>query len=268
MIRDITIGQFFPGESLIHRMDPRMKILLTVAYMVMLFSAFHYTGLAVASAFILIVAAVARIPVKLVLRGVRPIVPIILLTSVINACYVPGRTLWRIGFATITYEGVSMAVFMSVRVVFLIVGASMMTYTTSPIALTDGLEQLMAPLKKLHLPVHELSMMMTIALRFIPTLVEETDKIISAQKARGADFETGNVMRRLRALMPILIPLFVSAFRRAEELALAMDCRCYQGGEGRTRLHRLRYGRADFLALGITAAVFAAVVALNITLRY
>ena len=268
MIRDITIGQFFPGQSVVHRMDPRMKILLTIVYMVMLFTAFHYTGLVVASVFILIVAGIARIPVKLVLRGVRPIVPVILLTSVINACYVPGRTLFRIGVANITYEGVSMAIFMSVRVVFLIVGASMMTYTTSPIALTDGLEQLLSPLKKIHLPVHELSMMMTIALRFIPTLVEETDKIISAQKARGADFETGNLMRRMRALMPILIPLFVSAFRRAEELALAMDCRCYQGGEGRTRLHQLQFGRVDFMALAVMAATYGVVIWCNIRLPY
>jgi energy-coupling factor transport system permease protein len=266
MIRDITLGQYFPGTSAVHRLDPRMKILLTIAYMVMLFmvSSTNFPGLAVAAGFMVIVAAISRIPLKMVFRGIRPLVPIIILTAVINAFYVPGRTLWHYGFITVTYEGVALAVFMSVRIIFLIIGTSMMTYTTSPIALTDGLERLMSPLKKFHMPVHELSMMMTIALRFIPTLIEETDKIISAQKARGADFETGNIVRRMKALIPILIPLFVSAFRRAEELALAMDCRCYKGGEGRTRMRQLKLSAVDFVAAAVTAAVFAGIICMNI----
>lgn len=263
MIRDITLGQYFPGDSVVHRLDPRNKIVLTVVCMVMLFCASNFYGLVAASAFILIVTAVSRIPISTVLRGVRPIIPIVLLTAVINIFYVSGKTVWSWRFITITREGIELAVFMTVRIIFLIIGTSLMTYTTSPIALTDGLERLLSPLKKIKLPVHELSMMMTIALRFIPTLIEETDKIISAQKARGADFETGNLMRRIRALMPILIPLFVSAFRRAEELALAMDCRCYHGGEGRTRMRILRLGARDFASVGVTAAVFAGILLLN-----
>ena len=181
----------------------------------------------------------------------------------INAFYIDGRVIFKFYFIKMTYEGVEMAVFVAVRLVFLIIGTSMMTYTTSPIALSDGLEQLMAPLKRLKLPVHELSMMMSIALRFIPTLIEETDKIINAQKARGADFESGNFMQRIRALLPILIPLFVSAFRRAEELALAMDCRCYRGGEGRTRLRRLKLQGIDFTAFSVFVLLFAVLIALN-----
>jgi energy-coupling factor transport system permease protein len=266
MIKDITLGQYFPGDSAVHRLDPRMKILLTIAYMVMLFLAANAWGLAVAVAFLVAVTLVSRIPFKMVLRGIKPLVPIIIITAVINALYAPGRTLVTFYFITVTYDGLYLALFMSVRIVFLIVGTSMMTYTTSPIALTDGLERLMSPLKKLHLPVHELSMMMTIALRFIPTLIEETDKIISAQKARGADFETGNIMRRMKALVPVLIPLFVSAFRRAEELALAMDCRCYRGGEGRTRLRQLHLSAGDIVAAAIQGVVFAGVICLNIFL--
>lgn len=264
MIKDITIGQYFPGESVIHRLDPRMKILLTIVYMVALFAAQNSIGLAVAGLFMIAVVFIAHIPLKMVLRGVRPILPIILITSVINAFYVTGRPIFTFYFMTMTYEGLRLAVFMSVRIVFLIIGTSMMTYTTSPISLTDGLEQLMAPLKKLRLPVHELSMMMTIALRFIPTLIEETDKIMSAQKARGADFETGSITRRMKALLPILIPLFVSAFRRAEELALAMDCRCYRGGEGRTRMRQLKFSAKDYLSGSLMAALLCGVILLNI----
>lgn len=264
MIRDITLGQYFPGNSPVHRLDPRMKIVLTVLYLVLLFTAQNFFGLVAACVFMILVTAVSRIPIKMTFRGVRPILPIILLTAVINAFYMPGKTLLHFHFINITYQGVEQAVFMSVRIVFLIIGTSMMTYTTSPISLTDGLEQLLAPLAKLRLPVHELSMMMTIALRFIPTLIEETDKIISAQKARGADFETGNLLRRMRALIPILIPLFVSAFRRAEELALAMDCRCYKGGEGRTRMKQLKLVGVDYTAACIELAVLAGIICLNI----
>lgn len=267
MIKDITLGQYFPGQSVIHRLDPRMKIILTIAYMVMLFMASNAVGLCIAAVFMVVVTAVSRIPLRMVFRGVKPLIPIIILTAVINAFYIQGHTLFTLfHFMTVTYEGLELAVFMSVRIIFLIVGTSMMTYTTSPIALTDALERLLSPLKKIKLPVHELSMMMTIALRFIPTLIEETDKIISAQKARGADFESGNIVRRMKALVPILIPLFVSAFRRAEELALAMDCRCYQGGEGRTRLRQLHMSRLDILAAAVQTIVFAGIICLNLFL--
>ena len=263
MTKDITLGQYFPGDSPLHRLDPRMKIILTIAYMVMLFVAFNAPGLAVASFFMVVIVALSRIPLRMVFRGVRPILPIIIITAVINAFYIGGHTLFKFYFVTVSYEGLELAVFMAVRIVFLIVGTSMMTYTTSPISLTDALEQLLAPLGKIHLPVHELSMMMTIALRFIPTLIEETNKIINAQKARGADFESGNIARRMKAMVPILIPLFVSAFRRAEELAMAMDCRCYRGGEGRTRMRQLKYSRRDAAAAAVVAAVFAVVIVLN-----
>ncbi|HEX3025833.1 MAG TPA: energy-coupling factor transporter transmembrane component T [Clostridia bacterium] len=264
MIKDITLGQYFPGESAVHKLDPRMKIVLTCVYMVVLFCAFNAWGLVLSGLFMVAVILISRIPVRLVFKSVKPIVPVIIITSLINAFYIPGRSIFKFYFMNITLEGVEMAVFMSVRIVFLIVGTSMMTYTTSPISLTDGLERLMAPLKAMKLPVHELSMMMTIALRFIPTLIEETDKIMSAQKARGADFESGNLMRRMKALLPILIPLFVSAFRRAEELALAMDCRCYKGGEGRTRMRQLRMTSYDYSAAGLFTLLLGGVIALNL----
>lgn len=265
MMSDITLGQFFPGHSVIHKLDPRMKIVLTIVYMVMLFLADNAWSLALTAVFLTAVVLLSRVPVRLTLKSIKPLLPIIIFMTLINVFYVSGGpVLWRWGFVVITSKGLALAVFMTVRIVFLIVSASMLTYTTSPIALTDALESLMSPLKRVHLPVHELSMMMTIALRFIPLLIEETDKIISAQKARGADFETGNLMRRLRALTPIIIPLFVSAYRRAGELALAMDCRCYRGGEGRTRLNRLRMGTADFVSAAVSAVILALVIALNI----
>lgn len=264
MIKDITLGQFFPGESVIHKLDPRTKIVLTIAYMVALFCAGNAVALLVTCAFMILVTAVSKVPLKLVFKGVKPIIPIIIITAVINAFYIDGTPIFTFYFMKMTYEGVRLAIFVSVRLVFLIVGTSMMTYTTSPIALSDGLEELLSPLKHLKLPVHELSMMMSIALRFIPTLIEETDKIMSAQKARGADFESGNLMQRIRALLPILIPLFVSAFRRAEELALAMDCRCYRGGEGRTRLRRLKMQGGDYGAIAVFILLFAALITLNL----
>lgn len=266
MIGDITLGQFFPGESFVHRLDPRTKIVLTIAYMVALFVAGNAVALIFAGVFMLVVSIVSKVPLRHVFKGIKPIIPILIITSAINAFYMDGHVIWHFYFMKITYEGVKFAIFVSVRLIFLIVGTSMMTYTTSPIALSDGLEQLLAPLKRLKLPVHELSMMMSIALRFIPTLIEETDKIMNAQKARGADFESGNLMQRIRALLPILIPLFVSAFRRAEELALAMDCRCYRGGEGRTRLRRLRFQFGDYAAVGVFVLLFAGIVLFNVFL--
>ncbi|MFT9056283.1 MAG: energy-coupling factor transporter transmembrane component T [Ethanoligenens sp.] len=268
MIRDITIGQYFPGESVVHRMDPRMKILLSLFYMATLFTAQSAVGLAIAAVFILVVTALAHIPIKMLLNGIKPLVIVILIAGVVNMFYVPGHALAHIWIFTLTREGIATAAFMSARVIFLIIGASMLTYTTSPILLTDGLEVMLAPLAKIKLPVHELSMMMTIALRFIPTLTEETEKIMQAQKARGADFESGNLLRRVKALLPILIPLFVSAFRRADELALAMDCRCYQGGQGRTRLHILRFTGRDYAAAAVTTLLFGCVLYLNFILPH
>jgi energy-coupling factor transport system permease protein len=232
--------------------------------MVMLFTAFNAFGLTLVGLFMILVIIISGVPIKIVLKGIKPIIPIIIFTAIINAFYASGKSIFHFGFINITYQGIELAVFMSVRIVFLIIGTSMMTYTTSPIALTDGLERLMGPLKKLKMPVHELSMMMTIALRFIPTLIEETDKIMSAQKARGADFESGNLYKRMKALLPILIPLFVSAFRRAEELALAMDCRCYRGGEGRTRMRKLKLAGIDYVAASIFIVVYAGIIVLNI----
>lgn len=266
MIKDITLGQYFPGESFVHKLDPRTKIVLTIAYMVALFCAGNAVTLVFVGLFMVAITVISKVPIRLVFKGIKPIIPIVIITALINAFYIEGTPIFQIGFMKMTYEGVRLAVFVTVRLVFLIVGTSMMTYTTSPIALSDGLEELMSPLKHIKFPVHELSMMMSIALRFIPTLIEETDKIINAQKARGADFESGKLMQRIRALLPILIPLFVSAFRRAEELALAMDCRCYRGGEGRTRLRKLKMSRGDYVAIAVFAALFAALVTLNVTI--
>ena len=264
MLKDITIGQYFPGNSVIHRMDPRMKIVLAIAYIVMLFLAKGFSGIAVGVVFLAICYGISRIPVSLVLKSLKPVIPIILFTAILNMFFVEGDPLFQWAFITITKQGLATAGLMSVRIVCLIAGTSLLTYTTSPIVLTDGIERLLSPLKKLHLPVHELAMMMTIALRFIPTLIEETDKIMSAQKARGADLETGGLVQRAKALVPILIPLFISAFRRADDLALAMECRCYRGGEGRTRMKQLKLESRDIAGAVIVALTIAAIILLNI----
>lgn len=264
MLRDITIGQYFPGTSVIHRMDPRMKIILTIVYIVMLFCVSNNLGFAVAILYLIVTIIISKIPFIMVLKGVKPILPLIVFTAILNIFFVSGTPLLKIGFFQITVEGIVVALKMIIRIICLIMGTSMLTYTTSPIALTDAIEQLLKPLSKIKFPVHEMAMMMTIALRFIPTLIEETDKIMSAQKARGADLESGNLMQRAKALVPILIPLFISAFRRAEELALAMECRCYRGGEGRTRLRQLHYGKLDLYGGIITFAAFAVIIVLNI----
>ncbi|HAN44590.1 MAG TPA: transporter, partial [Ruminococcaceae bacterium] len=224
MLKDITIGQYFPGHSVIHKIDPRMKIILTLVFVIMLFIAKNATGLIIGTVFILVSYLLSRVPLKMIFRSLKPVMPIVLFTALLNMFFVEGRVLYKIWIIKITYEGIMLAVLMSFRIVLLIAGTSLLTYTTSPITLTDGIERLLSPLKKINMPVHELAMMMTIALRFIPTLIEETDKIMSAQKARGADLETGGLIQRSKALIPILIPLFVSAFRRADELALAMEC--------------------------------------------
>jgi energy-coupling factor transport system permease protein len=263
MLKDVTLGQFFPGKSVIHRLDPRTKLLLLVGYIVALFLAVSWASYGVMFVFLATCIAISRIPVKSFFKGMKPLIFILLFTGILNLFFTQGETVlvqfWKI---TITLEGAIRAFFMIFRILLLITGTFLLTYTTSPIALTDGLESLLSPLKKIKLPVHELSMMMCIALRFIPTLIEETDKIMSAQKARGADFESGKLMQRVKALVPILVPLFISAFRRADELATAMECRCYQGGEGRTKMKLLRYGRNDLISFGVGIVLVAAVIAL------
>lgn len=254
MIRDITIGQYFPGKSAIHKMDPRIKILLSILYIVMLFVADNMWGLLLGVLFGFAAYLISRIPLSMIWKSMKPVVPIVIFTAVLNLFLSTGDPLWQWKFLKITREGIETAVFMSVRILCLIAGTSLLTYTTSPIALTDGIERLLSPLKKIKLPVHELAMMMTIALRFIPTLIEEADKIMKAQMARGADFESGNLIKRAKAMVPLLVPLFVSAFRRAGELAMAMEARCYHGGEGRTRLRVLHFQKIDWQASLVTVA--------------
>lgn len=265
MLKDITLGQFFPGNSLVHKLDPRTKLVMLVVYIVALFVAVSWISYGVMLAFLSVSIAISKIPVKKIVRGMKPMVVILVFTGVLNIFLTPGETVWlRIGSVTITQEGVFRAVFMVARILMLVTGTFLLTYTTSPIALTDGLESLLSPLKKLRFPVHEISMMMCIALRFIPTLIEETDKIMSAQKARGADFENGSLIQRVKALIPILIPLFISAFRRADELATAMECRCYHGGEGRTKMKLLRYKRRDFGVYGVGILLLAGIITLAV----
>lgn len=264
MLKDITLGQYFPGKTVVHRLDPRTKLILLVAYIVALFTAGNWLGYGLCLAFLACSVWISKIKPKALVKGLKPVLIIVIFTAVLNLFYTKGEhvllQIWKI---TITAESLQAAIFMTGRIVLLITGTFLLTYTTSPIDLTDALESLLGPLKKIRIPVHELAMMMCIALRFIPTLIEETDKIMCAQKARGADFETGSLLQRAKALVPILVPLFVSAFRRAEELATAMECRCYQGGEGRTKLKVLRYHRRDWIALLVGAALVAAEILLR-----
>lgn len=263
MLKDITLGQFFPGNSVIHRLDPRTKLIMLVVYIVGLFVASSWISYAVMLVFLVTVIAISTIPVKNILRGLKPLIFILVFTGLLNLLFTDtGNVLVSFWVITITDDGLIRAFFMMARILMLISGTFLLTYTTSPIALTDGLEKLLSPLKVIKVPVHELSMMMCIALRFIPTLIEETDKIMCAQKARGADFETGNLLQRAKALVPILVPLFISAFRRADELATAMECRCYQGGEGRSKMKMLRYTRRDYLAFLTGVVMIAAVIVL------
>ena len=257
MLKDITLGQYFPGDTIAHRLDPRTKLLLVIVYIVGLFNAVGWYSYAFVTAVTGMCMLVSKIRPAAAFKGLKPVIFIIVLTALLNIFYTEGTPV--IEGWIITWEGIAKAVMMSVRIILLIVGTFLLTYTTSPIALTDGLELLLNPLKKIKVPVHEMSMMMSMALRFIPTLIEETDKIMSAQKARGADFETGNLMRRAKALLPILVPLFVSSFRRADELAIAMESRCYHGGEGRTRMKTLKMQGIDFAALLLGAAFLAIV---------
>ena len=263
MLKDITLGQYFPGNTLAHKLDPRTKILLVVLYIVALFSAKGLLSYGLLALMLAACVKISRVGLKALVRGLKPVLFIILFTAVLNMFFTPGADLVRIGFLRISDVGLRNAFRMVVRIMLLIMGTFLMTYTTSPIALTDGLERLLNWMKKLCVPVHELAMMMSIALRFIPTLIEETDKIMSAQKARGADFESGGLLQKAKALVPILVPLFISAFRRADELATAMECRCYHGGEGRTRLHVLKYETRDYVALILGAAVMIAVLVLG-----
>ena len=263
MLKDITIGQYYPGQSVLHRCDPRLKLVATIAYIVVLFVASNPLGIVLSLALLAALYRVARIPGKLILRSLKPIVPLVLFTAVLNLFFVSGagQPLVHFWVFNIYAEGVRYAILLAVRVCALIAGTSLLTYTTSPIVLTDAIERLLRPFAKLHMPVHELAMMMTIALRFIPTLIEETDKIMNAQKARGAMLDSGSLSDRVKAMVPILIPLFISAFRRADELAMAMECRCYRGGEGRTRLKVLRCTRQDYLSLAVCLVCFGAILA-------
>lgn len=265
MLKDITLGQFFPGNSILHKADPRAKILLSLLYIVAVFTAKNVLSFAVLAFSAVALVLISGISFKIIFKAVKPLAFILLFTAILNVFWTVGEneliSFWKI---TIYEESLWTAALMAIRIVILIIGTCViLTYTTSPIMLTDGLERLLAPLKAIKLPVHEFAMMMTIALRFIPTLIEETDKIMSAQKSRGADFSSGGLIKRAKALVPILIPLFVSAFRRADELAVAMECRCYRGDNGRTRMTELKYSRYDLILLLIIFAVFALVILFN-----
>ncbi|HPT78736.1 MAG TPA: energy-coupling factor transporter transmembrane protein EcfT [Candidatus Atribacteria bacterium] len=260
MLKDITLGQYYPKDSPIHRLDPRTKLVITFIFIVIIFFVRYYTGYLYVLAFLALILALSQIPVRHVLKGLKPLLFIIILTFLINLFFTSGGTVllkwWKI---EITQEGLRQAIFMALRLIFLVTGTSLLTLTTSPIALTDGIELLLKPLRVIRFPAHELAMMMTIALRFIPTLLEETDKIMKAQTARGADFESGNLIQRAKALVPLLVPLFISAFRRADELAMAMEARCYRGGENRTRMKVLKVEARDYAAYGVALLLVAAV---------
>lgn len=263
MLKDITLGQYFPGNTVVHRLDPRTKLLLTLLYIVALFLCKWFVSYGLMLTFLVTAIVLSGIRLNALFKGLKPLIIIIIFTALINLFYTDGRVLVQFWIFKITTEGIQNAFFLVLRIMLLVMGTFLLTYTTSPIALTDGLESLLSPLKKIRFPVHELAMMMSIALRFIPTLIEETDKIISSQKARGADFETGNIFRRAKALIPILVPLFVSAFRRADELATAMECRCYHGGEGRTKMKQLKYHSRDILSLLLGIALLAGIIVLR-----
>jgi len=265
MIKDITLGQYFPGESVLHKMDPRMKIFLTFFVMVNLFLAVSVYAYAFMILCAIVIISLSHIPLKLIMRGIKPLIYIIVFTTVLNMFSVPpnAKILWQFWIFKFSVEGITNSAFMIFRLILLVMTTSLLTYTTSPTLLTDGLERLFSPLKKIKVPVHDFAMMMTIALRFIPTLIEETDKIMSAQKARGADFESGKLIKRVKALIPVLIPLFVSAFRRAAELATAMECRCYRGDINRTRLKHYRLSTRDYLSFVFVCFMLLGIVGLN-----
>jgi energy-coupling factor transport system permease protein len=260
MLKDITIGQYYPANSIIHRLDSRIKLIATFVFMISLFITNKFWPYAIVLLSLISVVKLSSIPMKYILKGIKPLRWIILFTFVINIFFLPGDVIWSFGFLTITSQGIQQAIFMAVRLVFLVVGTSILTLTTSPIELTDGIERLLNPFKKIGLPVHELAMMMTIALRFIPTLLDETDKIMKAQMSRGADFESKNLINRAKNLVPLLVPLFVSAFRRADELAMAMEARCYRGGYNRTKMKEAVITKNDYIASGIQAIYLAIII--------
>ena len=263
MIRDITLGQYYAKSSVIHRLDPRVKITGTFAYLVLLFLIKDFIGFGFVVLCLAALIAASGVPFRFIMRGMKPIMFILVFTFCINIFLYKGTIIWQLGFLTITKEGLRQAVFIAARLALLIFGTSLLTYTTKPMALTDGFEAILRPFAKVGLPAHEIAMMMSIALRFIPTLLEETDKIMKAQQARGADFESGNLLQRAKALIPILIPLFVSAFRIAQDLAMAMEARCYRGGAGRTRLHPMKYEKRDFIGYAVIAAFAAVILAMR-----
>jgi energy-coupling factor transport system permease protein len=266
MIRDITLGQFYPGDSVIQRLDARGKIIATLLFIVELFIVDNFIGFVLAAAALGAVILLSKVPFSYIVRGLKPIIMILCFTFALNMFMIDGTVLVRLGFLKITEEGLRMAVFMAVRLILLLLGSSMLTLCTRPLSLTDGIERLLAPMKKIGVPAHEIAMMMTIALRFIPTLLEETDKIMKAQQARGADFESGNLIQRAKSLVPILVPLFVSAFRIAQDLAMAMEARCYRGGDQRTRLHEMKLKKRDYAAILLLAGFLALIIAESVLL--
>ncbi len=264
MIRDITIGQYYPAKSVIHRLDPRVKLVSTLLYLISLFLFKSISGYLVATLFLAVVIRVSRVPISYIVKGLKPVIMLLMITVLFNLFLTrEGDILFQAWIFTITEGGLRTAVYMAVRLVYLIIGSSLMTFTTTPNELTDGIERLPGPLNKIHVPVHEIAMMMSIALRFIPILLEETDKIMKAQLARGADFESGNIIQRAKSMIPILVPLFVSAFRRANDLAMAMEARCYRGGEGRTKMKPLHYRQRDYAAYIVVIVYVVAVVAVG-----
>ena len=256
MLRDITIGQYYPVSSPLHRLDPRTKLAGTMLYLLSLFMTDRLTGYLIATVFLFTVIRLSRVPFRFMVKGLKAIILLLALSVSFNMFLTPGRELFRLSFISITYEGLFTAAFMAIRLVYLVLGSSIMTLTTTPNALTDGLEKSLGFMKRFGVPVHEIAMMMSIALRFIPILVEETDKIMKAQTARGADFESGGLIKKARAMVPLLVPLFISAFRRALDLSMAMEARCYHGGEGRTKMRPLRYGKNDRIAYVIVIIYF------------
>ncbi len=267
MIRDITLGQYYGSESFLHRLDPRVKIIATLVFIVALFIVNNFIGFVVCAAALAAAVKTSKVPISFIMRGLKPILLIIIFTFCLNIFMIDGRIIWQLGFLKITVEGLLTAVFMGIRLVLLIIGSSLLTLTTKPISLTDGIERLLGPLSKIGVPTHEIAMMMSIALRFIPTLLEETDKIMKAQQARGADFESGNILERAKSLIPILVPLFVSAFRIAQDLAMAMEARCYRGGKGRTRMHEMRFHKRDYFALLLLLLFLALTIFMRIHLK-
>ena len=257
MLKDITLGQYYPGTSPVHKLDPRTKILITIALLLALFTVSKWYGFIPILIFLICTIKISKVPFLFVIKGLKAIAVLVIITGLFNVFLTDGKVLFQFWFLTATYEGLNAAGFMVARISLLIVVTSMLTLTTTPIMLTDGIETLLSPLKKVKVPVHEFAMMMTIALRFIPTIMEETDKIIKAQSARGADFESGNILRKAKAMVPILVPLFISAFRRADDLAIAMECRCYHGDHNRTKLKQLHFSLSDLLSLFIILITFA-----------